>query len=213
MQTKKGDRYSVYLDGDFSFSLNEDLVIERKLRVGTQLSGTDVEEMVFADVYKQLLNKLALFLSYRMRSEKEIRDRIKRYIRLQKNKIPLNYTKLEDKLIFYLKDNKLIDDKGFAEEYVKQKLSSKKGYGPNYISNALRQKGINRDVIDSQLKEFDSEQQIDKALVVAKRKIKQFEAKSSNVFELKQRLTRYLQGRGYNYDAINAVVDTLCKVP
>ena len=79
-----------------------------------------------------LWNKALDLLSRREHSVSELRTKLKRFSE--------NASELED-TIKRLKDSKFLDDSKFSESFVRSKSQS--GYGPNYIEQYLRKKGVN----------------------------------------------------------------------
>ena len=71
------------------------------------------------DEFENFYNKALKFLSYRPRSEKEVRDRFK--IKNQKSKIKIS-DKTIDLIIKKLKDYKFLDDFEFAKMWLKDRL-------------------------------------------------------------------------------------------
>ena len=57
-----------------------------------------------------------------------------------------------EEIIEKLKDWRYLDDKSYAEEFVKFKM--KKLYGPSYIRSELLKKGVKREIIDEAIEEF-----------------------------------------------------------
>ena len=75
---KNKKRVNVYLDGQFAFGLDADNLLKAGLKVGQELTEKQVENLVFKNESQKLLDKACRFLSYRPRSEKEVRDYLKR---------------------------------------------------------------------------------------------------------------------------------------
>lgn len=73
-QVKRQDRYSIYIDGAYLFSLNEYQLANSGLRSGKELSQEEVDnfakESQFGKAYERSLN----YVMIRPRSEKEIED-------------------------------------------------------------------------------------------------------------------------------------------
>src|SRR3972149_11751663 len=80
---KKRERFNIFLDGEFAFGVSAELRFTKKLEVGQNLTQKEVESIVEADQTERLFNKALRFLSYRPRSEKEVRDDLLRKGRLK----------------------------------------------------------------------------------------------------------------------------------
>ncbi len=79
------------------------------------------------------------------------RPRTVRELEIALKKRGVEQSKIEE-IIEKLKDWRYLDDKSYAEEYVKFKM--KKLYGPSYIRSELMKKGVKREIIDEALEEF-----------------------------------------------------------
>ena len=67
-------RYNVFLDGQFAFGADEDLVVERRLVIGKEIEENDLEKIFSEAEVGKLVEKVYGLLNIRYRSEKEIRD-------------------------------------------------------------------------------------------------------------------------------------------
>jgi hypothetical protein len=74
----RGKRVNIYLDGKFAFSLEAEVAIREGLRVEQELSTERIKTLSGADNLQRCLNAAALYLSYRPRSEPELRERLRR---------------------------------------------------------------------------------------------------------------------------------------
>jgi regulatory protein len=141
------------------------------------------------------------FLSYRPRSEKEVRDKLK--------------TKQVDspvieKIVLKLKEKKFVDDEEFAKGWIENRLRFKPR-SLRLVSIELKQKGIAQELIDKLLdsaKNMSSD--LDNAKKLVQKKIKKFEVLPRQ--EIYQKLERFLASKGFNWDTIKkSIDDTLDK--
>jgi regulatory protein len=184
-------RSNIYLDGKFAFSLDNEVILKESLRVDRQLSAAEIELLTKSDQFQKCLNAAFQFLSYRPRSEAETK------IRLQRR----GYTDEEiERVIAQLKRLNLIDDAAFAE-YWKENRSSFRPRGQRMLKSELRQKGVEREVIDEAVGNVDER---DNACRAARLKARTIPAGDFQIF--RQKLGGYLQRRGFGYGVINSVV-------
>tara|TARA_B100002019_G_C21217702_1_gene572892 strand:- start:374 stop:808 length:435 start_codon:yes stop_codon:yes gene_type:complete len=134
-----------------------------------------------------LWNKALDLLSRREHSVSELRTKLKKFSE--------DSTELEN-IIKRLKDSKFLDDKKFSESFVISK--SKSGYGPHYIEQYLRKKGVN--VCDFDMYSYD----IDWAAICNKIYIQKSKGKKLNQKE-KEKILRFLAYRGFSYEIIKNV--------
>ena len=74
----RGKRVNVFLDGKFAFSLEAEVAVREGLQVDQELSASQTEALARSDHFHRCLNAAVHYLSYRPRSESEIRERLKR---------------------------------------------------------------------------------------------------------------------------------------
>jgi regulatory protein len=71
-------RIGVSLDGTYAFTLAADLVAQERLEIGDLLDESRVESLLAADQVARATESALNFLAYRPRSEREVRDRLRR---------------------------------------------------------------------------------------------------------------------------------------
>ena len=136
-------------------------------------------------------------IKFRVRSEKEIRDKLK-----NKEYDPAAIQEVVD----FLKKSRLLDDELFARLWVQSRI--KKPLGPAKLRYELKLKGIDSDIIENtfrQLQENYSEEKVIEEIIRKKMK------KMGNIDaeKAKSRLYGFLLRRGYPR---NLVVDGLLKI-
>ncbi len=74
----RGKRVNVFLDNKLAFSLEAEVAIREGLLVEQELSAGQIETLVRSDRFHRCFNAAAHYLSYRPRSEFELRERLHR---------------------------------------------------------------------------------------------------------------------------------------
>ncbi len=156
----------------------------------------------------KIYQRVLLLLKFRPRSEKEIRNFVQGI--LKKYKIPLSeHESLINETISYLKEINLIDDNEFIKYWV-AKRSGRNPKGRKIIIYELRQKGIDNDFIENNLKiifeNYDQNEIIKKTLNKADRRYIHLDP-----LNRRKKLTQYLLRRGFNYNEFNHLVDEIVK--
>ena len=131
-----------------------------------------------------LWNKALDLLSRREHSVSELRTKLKKFSE--------DSTELEN-IIERLKDSKFLDDKKFSESFVRSKSQS--GYGPNYIEQYLRKKGVSPNDYDI----FGYG--IDWTTICHGLYLRKSRGKELNHKE-KEKILRFLAYRGFSYEII-----------
>jgi len=196
-QRKNPNRYSIFIDGKFVLGIDKKTVEDMDLRVGKLVDEKDLKKITSQEELNKAQAYALMLLGYRERSLREIKMRMR-----QKG----YEEKLIEKVVKYLKDRNLINDKRFTRLWAESRL--KKGYGSWRIQSELEQKGVNREMADEILKDLYSginEVQIALDLVEKKRWV------SKEPQRLTERVSNLLRRRGFSFEVISNVVEEIQK--
>lgn len=151
------------------------------------------------DNFAKLLNNSLRFLSYRPRSEKEVRDYLKK-----KKASDLDLEKIIKRLL----DHKFIEDKEFVKWFIEQRTKVKPK-SLQFIKYELKQKGISNELFEEVLEsaDFEIESDLDKALNLAKKRINRLQNEDPK--KRYEKMVRFLASKGFNYDIIKKVIDQI----
>ena len=102
-------------------------------------------------------------------------------------------------ILRHLMEEKYVDDRRYAEAYVKDKYRFNK-WGRIKIAQGLRMKGIDTETIKSAMGAIDEEEYMDilRDLIKAKRR----STRGSSEYEINGKLIRFATGRGFEFAAI-----------
>src|SRR3989337_85402 len=190
---KNKKRVNVYLDGKFGFGLDLENFVKLGLKVDQELSEKSAAEIVKKAEFQKTLDKLLNFSTLRPRSEREIRDWLKR------KKI---HESLHKNLFNRLKRLDLIDDTKFAKWWVdqRQEFSPK---SKRILYYELRMKGIDKRIISEVLEEACvDEEKVARELLEKK----SYKWKGLKDYDARQKMSRFLAGRGFGWDIIQRLV-------
>ncbi|MBU0535090.1 RecX family transcriptional regulator [Patescibacteria group bacterium] len=159
-------------------------------------------EEIFEKVYFKILN----FISYNLRSEKEVADRLTKY--LSKYRISSSEkNNLSAKLTSKLEEGGYLNDLNFAFTYIKSVSDSKKPVSKRKITHFLMKKGISRDMLSDALDSLPADFSLNNAVKDAEKKLRLLG--NIDEFSKKRKLYDYLFRKGYDSGTISSVVDTL----
>ena len=145
---------------------------------------------------QQRLTEYALkLLSYRPRSESEIRFRFKR------KKITEDQT---DQIIHKLKQLKLLDDVKFSQWW-QENRDQFRPRSARILKLELRQKGVPEDIIKEVL-DTSYEKELKRALNAFNQKFKQIKKEAISQKQ-REKIIRFLGSRGFPWDIIKQVID------
>ncbi len=165
--------------------------------------------MISENIKERIIHKTYNFISHQARTQKEIENRILRYLS------KFDYTAEEknqfvEDLIQNLLDQHFIDDEKYARDFVSSVSLSSKHRGKEYIKRFLFKKGISSNVIEASLMNTDEESEFESAKELCEKKLSQLKYK--NTAELKNKLWRLLTYRGFSPNVIGRVIDSVVVV-
>ena len=206
--SRRTKRFNIFLDGQFAFGADEDLVVDRRLIAGKEILKEDLEKLLQEAEIGKLMERMYGLLGRRQRSEKEIRDyfRIKNYESRIKEKSFVSELVIES-VIDKLKRKGLVNDLEFAKAWVESR-SRKKGL--NAIKSELINKGISREIVEDVLISQTSavgEKTVAEKLLERKMKI----WKNLPDLEFKQKALQFLMRRGFGYETSKQVLEKILK--
>jgi regulatory protein len=188
-QKRNQNRISVFLDGEFAFGLAR--IVAAWLHVGQLLNEEQINKLLSQDTEEVAYLKALRYLSYRPRSEAEVRQKM----------ISSGYAEtVIEKVITRLRDSKFIQDPQFAQMWVENR-STFRPRSQRVLKMELRQKGIHDDTIEAALADVDDD---DLAYQAAARRAQKYAGLEWQDF--REKLSGFLARRGFSYGTIAPVV-------
>lgn len=162
------------------------------------------------DLFEEFYNKALKFLSYRPRSEKEVREKLKSRISSKKVEEVENVDGVIDRVIQKLKEKKFINDEEFAKGFLESRLRFKPR-SIRLIKLELKKKGISDDIIQTII--HDSKFMIHSDLEQAKRLVEKRLPRYKGLGRQKiyEKMGRYLASKGFDWDTIKKSIDEVLK--
>ncbi len=183
---------NIFLGGRLALHLESETAVKEGLQVGQELSDSQIEALAKSDHFHRCLNAATHYLSYRPRSESELRERLHRR--------GFDDDSVET-VIVRLKEQGVVDDMAFAQFW----KDNRESFSPRshwLIKLELRRKGVADDLIDRVVNVTSDEES---AYRVATSKARSLPVADYQSF--RQRLGGYLKRRGFGYGAINHTVE------
>ena len=196
---KKNEYVYINFDNGGKERIHYEIAVNFGLRKNDEIDDKKLRDILEAEEEFSLKNSALRYLSNRPHSSFELRSKLrKKGYSLQKI----------SRVISDLKQKNYLSDSLFAERYIEENLSKKKGL--NKIKAELMNKGVERVIIDSELSKINADDRLKQnAFELAEKKIKVLQRKELNNLQLKQKLYGYLNTKGYSFDIIREVVDDL----
>jgi regulatory protein len=195
-QVRRKNRVSVFIDGEFAFGLDADVVEMFGLKVGQHINDQQIEKILSEEELKRACQRAFRFLAARPRSQKELQDRLARY----------GYPAIVIAcVIAKCKSLNYIDDRQFAFQFARSRLAQKP-LGPELLRMELYMRGIDEDLIDEVVtKVFQENSERDLAQKLAEKRLPRLRDLPEQ--KAKTRLVSYLKRRGFSWETVREVVD------
>lgn len=196
IRARKGQqrRVNVFLDGKFSFSLEAEAAVKAGLKVGQELSNSQMEALARSDHFHRCLNAALHYLSYRPRSESEMRERLHRR-GFDGDSVESVLTKL--------REQGQVDDVAFAQFW----KDNRESFSPRsqwLTKLELSRKGVATDIIDQVVNEIHDDESAYQAALG-----KAHSLPLSDREGFRRRLGYYLKRRGFNYEVISHTLERI----
>ena len=189
-QKRNRRRVNVYLDGRFAFGLAA--IEAARLRVGQVLSDEEIARLQERDAVERAVEQALNLLSYRPRSQAEVRRRL-----LEKG----HSRGVVQEALGRLSRAGLLDDRAFARFWVENRFQFNPR-GVAVLRRELRQKGMDDELIEEVLAEYDEEAAAARAAEAAIRRLRRLDP-----LTFRRRLSDYLRRRGFPYAVITPLVE------
>lgn len=199
-QKNNNKRYSIFIDNEFAFGIDEIDLLYYKLKENEPLDNEKYEYILNKLLLKRAKDKALKYLGYKMRSKNQVIKKLQEY------EFPSNVI---DKVIRVLEKYNYINDEDFAKAFIKDKLNLK-GHGVFKISYDLKMLGVDEEIFKKYLydEEFINEEEKAKGLLLKKLGNKNIEDLD---YKEKQKIYAYLARRGFSYDSIKKAFNGLLE--
>ena len=189
-QVKRTDRYSIYVDGKYSFPLGEAELLNTGIIIGQEFSENGLEELKNRAVVDKGYDRALNLIMRRPRSEWELRDYLKRK-EYQAEFIELILNKLTKR--------GFVNDADFARRWVESRRLLKSS-SKLRLKQELRQKRIPDEIIQITLENDETDEKtVLRSLIQRKR--------TQTKYQDDLKLMQYLVRQGYNYGDIKSVLN------
>lgn len=188
---KNQNRVNVFVNGEYSFSLDISQVVDYKIKVGKKISKEELAEYKKASEFGKIYQRTLEWVLIRPRSERETRDYLRR--KINEKKIDEKYC---DLIIERLTNKGYLDDKKFAEYYAENRFV-KKGVSAKRLKMELAKKGVNQEIIDETIEKSERSDEKEILKIIEKKRKKyddekliQYLCRQGFLFELSRELVR-----------------------
>lgn len=192
VQKKDQDRYSLFHNELFLIGISRKTRNDFSIEEGVELTPSLYRQLKDAEGLAAIREACFRYLSGRDHSSFELKQKV--------GKKGYKESDIE-RVVQGLSDSGYLNDESFAEKFVEEKTELNQ-WGPKKIKSHLYKKGIDRKIIDKVLSNKTDDLQLQQICVDLVMKRKRHFLRENDVYKRKQKIYRYLAGRGFSGSVI-----------
>ena len=189
-QKKDLERYNIFLDGKYAYSVHESILVKYSLTKGMTFDDATLSEMLYEEEINKAFNRALHYLGFRMRSEHEVKTKL----------LELEYGEaVVLEAIVKLRKLGFLNDESFSDALLQTRKRSSK-QGPQAIKQELQRKGVKKELLEKVMESYTEDEQ-----VAVARELAEKEAGRNRVLsprQTEQRIQNLLMRRGYSFSII-----------
>lgn len=194
VQKNNKKRVNVYIDEDYAFSCDAEIVYKHDLKKAKVIDLEIMKEIISSDNFMKAKNDALRYIERSYKTEKEIGDKL----------FKKGYdSETIGKTLGFLKEYSFLDDSKYAEMYIKDKQQS---VGKNKIKYDLLKKGIDDDIVLELTSNIDGTVEDNSAEVLARKKYKTIAMRENDRRKVYEKLLRFLIGKGFSFDTAKSAI-------
>lgn len=196
-QKNNEERYNIFINEKYSFSVDESTLIKFGLTKGKVIDQFEIDEITYEDEIAKAFNTALHFLSFQMRSEHEVKKKL-----LDKGygeSVVLEAIQKLHKLGF-------LNDETYSKALLETKKKTQKK-GPYAIKEDLKKKGIDKQLQEKVLSTFTYDEQKQLAKELALKTVKLNSKKTPS--QIKQKIQETLLRKGYSFAIVEDVLSEI----
>lgn len=188
-QVKLADRYSLYVDDEYAFSLSERVLMQSGLHSGLEITAEQLEEYKRMSTDDKLFNRALRYVSMRLRTSWELETYLRR-----KEASPEFIASTVERF----NELGLLNDAAYADSFVRDRQLLRPT-SKRKLELELKRKHISESVIRNALEENEFNEHVSlEQLIMKKRR--------QTKYQDDEKLMQYLARQGYGYGDIKSAL-------
>jgi regulatory protein len=194
-QKRRKNRFSIYIDGKYRFSLDHDTLTRSDVHVGDEIDEKEIETLELKDEFAKARDYGLSLISYRDRSEWELRRRI-----LEKG----FQREVAIEVVKWFKSEGIVNDLNFTNRWIDWVLQTKP-MGKMRVFHELRAKRIDERIIEEVCsKRLSYQTEMELARKACEKRMNVLKNYPQEVG--KRRLFQYMKNRGFDFVIIQELM-------
>lgn len=200
-QKHHASRFNIYLDGEYAFSVHEDVLVKYRLLKGREIDGDEMKEILQQEEENRAQQYALKYLSYRPRTRQELIQHL-----LHKGFTEGICRQAAD----WCSEHGYIDDERYAYQWVEERMRLRPR-GRFLLKQELLQRGIPSLYVERAVRQIpiDSEEEAAFHLVEKKYIRQTFQEVDRDVEKVVKKAGAFLQRKGFTSDVIRRTLHRL----
>lgn len=186
----KGERYTVFVDDEYWYILDLEIIMQNHLKIGIEVDEDILEDILIQAEHRKARERAYYLLGYRDHSKKELYDKLLASARPE----------IAADIINMVSEQGLLDDEKYAGKLARYYLQSKK-WGAKKAYYEMLKKGIDKETINLALEECEVDFVTQIKEIIDKKYYDCLED-----YKSKQKPIAALMRLGYDYGDIKAAI-------
>ncbi|MEX2456320.1 MAG: regulatory protein RecX [Balneolaceae bacterium] len=200
-QLKRPDRFSLFHKKTFLLGVSSQTLLDFPIQKGVELTPSLYLSLKESEEYQNVKDRCYRLLSGRDHAAFELRQKMAKKGFL---------SDITEKVIEEFLDRGFLDDEKYAKKFAADKANLKQ-WGPVKIKIALQKKGIKKSVAEKVVEKLNANLEQDQICVDLALKRKAHFLREPEFYKRKQKIYRYLAGKGYTGDQIKKALPIILE--
>ena len=192
-KTKRG-RYSLFVDGEFLFSIHPDIYKTSKVKAGLEMTVQELEQLRLDDEFYSAKDKALTLLSYAPHSAGMLEEKLCRHWDRE----------IARRVVERMEELDLIDDGDYAARLARD-LVNLQGWSLSRVRLELKKRKLPPEAVEEALEQFDGDSDLEAALRLVKKKYRSRLSDSDGV----RKTIAALQRQGFSLGVIRQALERL----
>ncbi len=198
VQKKNKERVNIYVDGEFLFACDAELVYKYNLKSGMQIDTEKLVAIVEEDNYSRCKAQALRFLERSSKTMEQLKAKL-----LEKG-----YSEATiERAVEMLENYSLIDDSAYAKQFVSSKQRTA---GRRKIKYELLNRGVDQELIEETLEKQLGENYMEALKALASKKLQSLSKNNEERAAMKKTID-FLLRKGYTYGEVKEVLGNILE--
>ncbi len=201
-RNESNNKYDIFIDGEYFFSVSDEIFYSLGLYEKKEMTAKELDYIRKTALFKEAKYTAIKYISTRNRTARDITSKLRSCG--YDNEIILE-------VIDYLTTNSYVNDQQFARKYIIDRLK----FNPkskNMLGFELERKGIQRNIIEDTLNQYDFHE-LELAINLVNKKYGKSTKNFNNIDDkTKRRIVSFLLNKGFNYDIVFEALNQIYKI-